>query len=125
MLSFEEFTLRRDLRCSERNLGERAESDVENIQIARTQIANARRLFILGYGFDENNNQRLNLSEAIRQHKKRVCFTDNNRNINKRASKIMFGDENHFRSESDWFEAGLHERSARNVYDALAHDFDL
>jgi hypothetical protein len=102
-------------------------SDVENVQIARTQIVHAKRLFILGYGFDENNNQRLNLSEAIRQHKKQVYFTnfDNNRNINKRASKVIFGDENHFRSESDWIESGLHERSTRNVYDALARDFDL
>jgi len=102
-------------------------ADAENIQLARTQITYAKRLFILGYGFDENNNQRLKLSEAIRQHKKRVYFTnfDNNRNINKRASKIIFGDENHFRFEADWNQAGLYERSTRNVYDAFARDFDL
>jgi hypothetical protein len=102
--------------------------DAENIQLARTQIANAKRVFILGYGFDENNNERLNLSEAINQHhdSKQVYFTnfDNNRNINKRASKVMFGDEHHFRLDSDWHQ-GPCERSTRNVYDALSRDFDL
>jgi hypothetical protein len=102
-------------------------SDAENIMIAKAQIVRAKRLFILGYGFDENNNLRLDLSGAIRGHKKRVYFTnfENNRNINKRASKVFFGDEDHFRSESGWIEAGLHERSTRSVYDALARDFDL
>ncbi|MGV7219230.1 hypothetical protein [Bradyrhizobium sp. UFLA05-112] len=103
------------------------DADAENIVIAKTQIVGAKRLFALGYGFDENNNQRLNLSEAIRQHKKRFYFTnfENNRNVNKRVSKLISGSEELFRSDSNWIESGLYERSARSVYDAFARDFDL
>ena len=99
----------------------------ENIQIARMQIGNAKRLFILGYGFDENNNDRLNLSQTIRQQRMRIYFTnfENNRNINKRVSMLIFGNEGSFKTRSDWIEHGHYERSVRNVYDAFARDFDL
>jgi hypothetical protein len=101
-------------------------ADAENIQLAKMQIAHAKRLFILGYGFDENNNERLSLSETIRGSRKHVFFTnyDNNRNINKRVSRLLMGNETHFRSESDW-SVESYERSTRNVYDALSRDFDL
>ena len=39
--------------------------DVE-LEKAQAAIAGARRVFILGYGFDENNNRRLNLREHLR-----------------------------------------------------------
>ena len=35
------------------------------ILIARTAIAQAKRVFILGYGFDEHNSKRLNLRECL------------------------------------------------------------
>lgn len=102
-------------------------ADGQNIQIAQGQISDARRVFILGYGFDESNNRRLALSEALRRPKKPVSFTNfgDNNNVNKRASKLLMNDENQFRPDGPSLVAGFYERSTQNVYDALARDFDL
>jgi hypothetical protein len=101
-------------------------SDADIISIARRQIAEAQRVFILGYGFDESNNERLMLVQNLKAApKKRVYFTnfDNNANVNKRVSQLLTGNITNFRGESNVHET--FERSTRNVYDAFARDFDL
>jgi hypothetical protein len=101
-------------------------SDYESIQIARMQISNAKRVFVLGYGFDESNNDRLELADNLRKPKKQVFFTNfnNNGNVNKRVSRLLTGSEKYFRDGASVLD-DLYERSARNVYDAFAQDFDL
>jgi len=71
------------------------ESDKKVIQAAREMISDAKCLYILGYGFDENNNKRLELSEATyyERNSKWVLFTNynNSNRINKSASRFFFG----------------------------------
>jgi hypothetical protein len=70
--------------------------DDTEIMIARTAIAHAKRIFILGYGFDEHNSGRLNLREVLAHDlmtTNRVAFTNYGdiNQINKRASKLVYG----------------------------------
>ena len=91
-------------------------------------------MYILGYGFDRNNSERLGLSRTLRLDMrnqityKHVYFTnlgDVNR-VNKAASKLFGAPANEFAPgryiyRSDPFHA---EKSVRNCYDAMALDFD-
>jgi hypothetical protein len=95
---------------------------------ARRWIDNASVIYILGYGFDSNNNQRIGLDPILSRSNKAVMFTnfDDLNTINKRASKLCFGDHDSFlryaiigRRTDRYF-----EKSVRNVYDALEKDFD-
>ena len=101
------------------------EAGSNEILIARRKIFDAERVFILGYGFDENNNERLALVETLRNKNKKILFTnyENNNNVNKRISKVLFGGEQEFRGGESIF--GNYERSTRDVYEAFARDFDL
>jgi hypothetical protein len=100
------------------------------IKIAQTVIANAQRVFILGYGFDEHNNGRLNLHETLRLRtelaNKRIAFTNYQdiNQINKRASKLFYGGPQYFPPGGPAIQDRF-EKSTRNTYDALALDFDL
>jgi hypothetical protein len=104
-------------------------TDSENILVARAQIAAANRVYILGYGFDEHNSERLGLQEYLRysgSYNKSVGFTnfgDINR-VNKRASQLFFGNTASFPPGEPPIRNG-YEKSVRNVYDALELDFDL
>jgi hypothetical protein len=104
-------------------------SDSENITLARTQIAYAGRVYVLGYGFDEHNSERLGLRESLADSvssHKIVSFTnfqDINK-VNKRASAIFFGQRDRFPSGGPTL-IGRYEKSCRNVYDALNLDFDI
>jgi hypothetical protein len=103
------------------------------VQFARSVIAEASCIYILGYGFDPHNSRLLALPEHLELGKthKTVMFTNyNNYNvINKNASRVMFRHRDKILSdmpsivgsETDGY---LCERSIRNVYDALALDFD-
>jgi len=107
-------------------------ADEAVIQKAREAIERATYVYILGYGFDENNSKRLGLQQSLSHNglKKFVHFTnfgENNR-VNKRASQTFF-------SRMDQFPSGgqlvfprdtpyYYERSFRNVYDALERDFE-
>lgn len=110
----------------------------ETLAAAREAIKNARNVYILGYGFDERNSDLLQLKELLYYNKrphKRVMFTNynNSERINKRASRLFFGMYNKFEGnmrvetsrkqndEDGWY----FEKSTRNVYDALAMDFDI
>jgi hypothetical protein len=113
------------------------DADQPLVHSAASAIDNARYVYILGYGFDENNSSRLGLRKALGHNRLKapsVFFTNfgNMNKINKRASKLFFGNSEHFSPTAhqvDSFTGGLHsyyyERSYRDVYEALELDFDL
>jgi hypothetical protein len=101
----------------------------DDLTIARTQIYAARRVFILGYGFDEHNSERLGLPETLKyggNANKIVAFTNfgDINQVNKRASKVFFGNNASFppNGQSIAFHT---EKSTRSAYDALSLDFDI
>jgi hypothetical protein len=106
-------------------------TDIETIERAKKFILAAKRVFILGYGFDVNNSERIGLRYLrVDEDKRRISFTnfeDSNR-VNKLASKLLLG-------ESDTLLVGRApiirktdlayvEKSVRTVYNALAYDFE-
>ncbi len=106
------------------------EEDAASLQTAQKWIAEAGVVYILGYGFDDNNNRRIGLDKLRHgKHNGAIMFTNyNNLNvINKKTSKLFFGHATAFIEGSvvgnpkDGFYA---EKSVRNVYDALNMDFD-
>jgi hypothetical protein len=103
------------------------------VKCARNAIADANCVYILGYGFDENNNRLLGLTDSLRLEKshKTVMFTSfgNYNSVNKRASTVFFGPPDRLLSDRPTMSGSptgpyLCEKSTRNVYDALALDFD-
>ncbi len=106
------------------------EGDKQVIKAARKVISDAKCIYILGYGFDENNNKRLELSKALYyEHKKSVLFTNynNSNRINKSASRVLFRSSDHFLSssvEGDQSRGYYFEKSVRDTYEALELDFD-
>jgi hypothetical protein len=105
-------------------------TDEIEIKMAQSAIANVKRIFILGYGFDENNSDRLNLRETLRHDvrlaDKRIAFTNwqDINQVNKRASKLFYGSRQYFPPGGPAIQ-DHYEKSIRNTYDALAMDFDL
>jgi hypothetical protein len=103
------------------------------LEAAKSALRAASCIYILGYGFDPFNSELLNLRVSLdleRTHKT-VMFTNfGNRNvINKNASRVLFGTRDKILSNMPdviGHEAQSHlcERSVRNVYDALAYDFE-
>ncbi len=105
-------------------------ADDAEIKSAREAIAGGQRTFVLGYGFDEHNSDRLNLPEYFGHNpallNKRIAFTNYQdiNQINKRASKVFYGHPNAFPPGSPAI-ADRYEKSTRSTYDALAFDFDI
>ena len=105
-------------------------ADDAEIVMAQTAIANAQRVFILGYGFDDHNCSRLNLRETLRhtaeRSNRRIAFTNYQdiNQINKRASNLFYGNPRAFPPGGPAMQ-DRYEKSTRNTYDALAMDFDL
>jgi hypothetical protein len=101
-----------------------------DLMMARTAIAKAKRIFILGYGFDEHNSERLGLRDSLAHNVspgyQSVAFTNYQDigQINKRASKLFYGNPRNFLTSGHLL-ADRYEKSVRNTYDALAWDFDL
>jgi hypothetical protein len=102
-------------------------------ETAKSAIAEASCIYVLGYGFDPFNSRLLDLCTSLNleKTKKTVMFTNfKNRNvINKNASRVFFGRRDRILSNmpdviGQEGEAYLCERSTRNVYEALADDFD-
>jgi hypothetical protein len=103
------------------------------VEAARRTIADANCIYILGYGSDEHNSRLLDLPTSLDLEKtdKTVMFTnlENHNLVNKKASRVFFGRPDRLLadkpaimgSETDGY---LCEKSIRNVYDALAFDFD-
>jgi hypothetical protein len=105
-------------------------ADDTEIMIARRAIADAKRVFILGYGFDEHNSERLNLRKYLAHSATPgyylVAFTNYQdiNQINKRASKVLYGNPQSWQHGKVAMQ-DRYEKSIRNTYDALAMDFDL
>jgi hypothetical protein len=105
-------------------------ADDTEIMIARRVIADAKRVFILGYGFDEHNSDRLNLrghlANSVAPGYELVAFTNYGdiNQINKRVSKVLYGHPRAFPPGGQVLE-NRYEKSIRNTYDALAMDFDI
>ncbi len=121
------------------------------VEAARQKIKEAEDIYILGYGFDENNNERLNLNGLLSQAginkwhkddsgtiKKNVYFTNfgDHNSVNKKASKALTGKATEFlqdkspiyaprRAGSFYHIHTYYEKSTKNVYDALEQDFDF
>jgi hypothetical protein len=105
------------------------------VECARQAIADASCVYILGYGFDENNRSLLELPDSLSLTKshKTVMFTNfgDHNLVNKKASRLFFKSPERLLSDKpailgtpsgvDGFRC---EKSTRNVYDALAVDFD-
>jgi hypothetical protein len=102
--------------------------------LARAQalIRDAEVVYILGYGFDENNNRRLGLETSLnikgRNGKPiRIMFTnyDDVNSVNKRASYVCFGSLSRFLGEHLHNHTAYYaEKSTRKVYEAIEKDFD-
>jgi hypothetical protein len=109
------------------------EEDEESLSRARQWVADAEVVYILGYGFDQNNNRRIGLdptlSNTSKVSGKCVMFTNyrNLNTINKTTSKLLYGAYNVF--FGDQFLNGnpdhgnYAEKSVRTVYEALENDF--
>jgi hypothetical protein len=103
----------------------------DSISMAKEWISAAKVVYILGYGFDENNNRRIGIDVSLQEStagRKCIMFTNytNMNTINKKASSLfrkgtrdflngfIFGDPNSFYTE----------KSIHNVYKAFLMDFD-
>jgi hypothetical protein len=107
-----------------------------NVTAARAAIAEAQCVYILGYGFDENNSKLIGLDEALyydRPHgqatPKTVLFTNfaDSNQVNKKASRLFFHNRTQFLVGQPAMQSGgasTYEKSVRDVYGALALDFD-
>jgi hypothetical protein len=109
---------------------EKTHSDAVNL--ARRKISEASRVYILGYGFDENNSRLLDMGNSLKlpiKHKA-VMFTNylDSNVVNKRASRVFFDTDDVLLSGKSALiklgKGGICEKSIRNIYDALALDFD-
>lgn len=101
----------------------------ENVlQMVRAVIKNADVLYILGYGFDENNNERIGLTSLDQSLENlSILFTNygDMNTINKSVGRLLLNSPHHF-TQQPIFERDFTyiEKSTRNVYDAFAMDFD-
>ena len=105
-------------------------TNLASMGVAREAIAQAEIVYVLGYGFDENNNARIGMVNGFGRGQKAVMFTnfgDINR-VNKKAGRSVFGHPDVFLSGQPAFRQttppNYVEKSIRNVYEALELDFD-
>jgi hypothetical protein len=94
-------------------------------------IAEAGCIYIFGYGFDQVNNKWLNLSELLNvsRNSKTVMFTNYNNSgiINKISAHLFALHPNELLPEGGRIipnRNSVAEKSVRDVYEALALDFD-
>jgi hypothetical protein len=106
---------------------EEKDVDLDTIERAQTLIRSASQVYVLGYGFDDNNNRRLKLDSTKRQDRSppNIFFTNfgDNGRINKRASTIFLNIPNLL--EKGVFAVGNCQKSDRDVYSALEIDFEF
>jgi hypothetical protein len=115
------------------------------IKQAVEAIAQAEDIYILGYGFDPQNSQRLllnNLGMQKTDRNTRVFFTNygDRNSINKKASQLFFDEPSKFLppnqpihtntvqrniSTATTFLRVHYEKSVRDVYEALERDLEL
>lgn len=113
--------------------------NAELLKAARDAISGAHVVYMLGYGFDSKNSERIGL-DALRNnpaHSRTILFTNfgGHNRVAKAASRIMFGHSDNFIAPNSpiisdgGFVAGnwrnlIHEMSVKNVYDAFEQDFE-
>jgi hypothetical protein len=117
--------------------------DDDVIKQASDAVKKAQVVYILGYGFDENNSNLLELSTTLKAQMGstiRVFFTnfEDRNSVNKKASRLFTGDPKSFLPPQLIYDnyhhfgpirplgetIGYYEKSTRNVYEALERDFD-
>lgn len=103
------------------------EDDPDLLARAQNWIDQARIIYILGYGFDPENNRRIGLDPCLRTGTKAVLFTNFNDipSVTQRASKVCCGNLTSFsgRPALGDLKGRYFEKSARNVYEAFSMDF--
>jgi hypothetical protein len=101
------------------------EEDEASLRRAREWIESAGVIYILGYGFDVNNNRRIGLSCAARKVVMLTNFGDRN-TINKKASMLLTGTLGNFSTLTPIGDPtrSYYEKSVRNVYEAFEKDFE-
>jgi hypothetical protein len=108
-------------------------TDKYAIARAREVIDEASSIYIMGFGFDPENSNRLELNNGLRFKQggpqKHVMFTNfgNVNRVNKAMSKLISKRASLFQKDNSYGEPegdSCHERSIRNCYDALSMDFD-
>lgn len=109
------------------------ETDERSLKTARSLIRASSCIYILGFGFDEQNCARLGFNRTVKQTTratpKRIFYTnfrDINR-VNKSASKQFFNNWNKLGPgmfvDGDARRGWFYEKSIRDCYEALALDF--
>lgn len=110
------------------------DADAETLERARKAIADAQKVFILGYAFDQSNNRRIGLD--VLRHRlelgRSVFFTNfgGHNRVSMAASRTMLGTSEMFlppKPPVRAFDFGARfrfEMSTKNVYDALNEDFE-
>jgi hypothetical protein len=107
-------------------------NNLNEIEAAATAISKAKVVYILGYGFDKNNNERLKLDTSLFLNVTHKCvmFTNfkNSERINKAASRLFFHNLRNFGAGQPVVVENpgsfYCEKSIRDVYEALELDFD-
>jgi hypothetical protein len=100
----------------------------EVLRATKKAVSESQVIYILGFGFDENNSRRIGLSDLGHPPQKSIMFTnfEDIETVNKRASKLFFNRYNNFSVQRLWGDPSANymiEKSNRNVYDALEKDF--
>jgi hypothetical protein len=101
------------------------EQDEASLIRAQKWIEGAGVIYILGYGFDANNNRRIGLSSAKGKVVMLTNFGDRN-TINKKASMLLTGTLGNFSTLTPVGDPtrSYYEKSVRNVYEAFEKDFE-
>ncbi|HPD83102.1 MAG: hypothetical protein R3D88_02685 [Alphaproteobacteria bacterium] len=95
------------------------------------KIKNAKNIYILGYGFDDMNNDNLKLQENLKVvNTDNIYFTNKNdkNNINKKVGTLLSNYKTIFLKEFIYTTPNSKlycEKSVKDVYRALSEDFDL
>jgi hypothetical protein len=111
---------------------------LKNAETPKRAVSEAECFYILGYGFDKLNNDLLGIPDKFPElrttsaGRSAILFTNykNRGTVNKTVSRMLFSGRpdklSEDRLESMTLEPSLCfcEKSIKNVYDALAYDFD-
>jgi hypothetical protein len=110
------------------------EENQEILSLARRWMQESKVVYVLGYGFDQNNNQRIGLDPFLDNKSspssgKTVMFTNyrNMNTVNKTVSRLCYGNYDTFLGDRFVYgnPAGGNyvEKSTGDVYEALERDF--
>jgi hypothetical protein len=105
------------------------DGDKASLKLAKQWIKHGEVIYILGYGFDPNNSDRIGLDGLFKRRNRAVMFTNfgDINTVNKRASNQFFNDPSHFLESTLYRPPGsgsYGEKSVRAVYEAFEKDFD-